>query len=303
MNLFSSHILLRVTLISSIFLYAETNDSKALVSYIQEHKKKSSTPLPATLKNRAKEINLLEEFLKNSTVSLEKIPAAIIDACKDFVFRDALFKLVELYKINLVSSDKIIQSIIKKLTEKDLYMYFSAKINFILSSTDAFSFVIKSASLEVKNMFLLELLLTTASEFSAVKDYQKTNEFKKNEAFIRTTITAGSKINDALNTLPTLGLSLKEQETFVNSLFAPRADFIEFLCNNGLDKNSKLPISSKSLTLTEFYENELKNITEKLSQIVSTDLKNAQEQCKKILAFIKPSPQETKLFVKEPTKR
>ncbi len=290
MKLFN--ILALTTLLFSICLYAETDESKAIVSYIQTHIKASATPLPDKLKNRANDINLLENFVKTSTLSLDKIPDEILKKCKDLVFRESLLALVQLLKIKIASDDKTIETIIQKFKEQDVYKYLSAKIDLMLSNNDAFNAAIKSASQEVKDFVLLELLLNTASQFGTTKDYQKTDAFKKNEAFIKLTIDAGAKINDVLNKLQGLGLSASEQETFINSLLAPHFDYIEFLIKNGLDKNLSLPAvgTQKKRSLVEFYEDQLKTATEKLEKVVSTELKNTQSESQKIIALLKPAP-------------
>ncbi len=281
-------------LLASFFysvLYAPTDTSKAMASYIGAHIKTATTPLPDTLKKKAADMTLLEDFLKGGVISLEKIPTALIEKCKDLDFREALLALVPILKIKIVSDDKTIETIIQKLNEKDLYTYLSAKIDLMLSNNDAFKVTIKAASQEVKDFVLLELLLNTASEFGTTKDYQKTQDFKKNEAFITLTTDAGAKIDSIVSKIQTLGLTAAQQEIFINALFAPHFDFIEFLIKNGMNKNLTLQITpQKKQTLAEFYDEQVTTATEKLKNVVSTDLNNTLQESQKILALLKPTP-------------
>lgn len=280
---------LLTNLLVCVSLFAETDDSKAIVSYIQEYSKTPSKPLPDKLKSKQNDIIFLKEFFNNSTLSLDKIPAEIIEKSKDLIFREAFIALARARKLKIVSDDKTITAIIQKFNEQDVYTYLLAKINFLLVNNEAFLATLKNASQEVKDFTLLELMLNTASQFDTTKDYRKTDGFINNKILIELAIKAGGKINGVINKIPELGLSATQQESFINSLFAPHFDYFEFLVKNGLDKNLFLPTlaDQKKRNLLELYESQLKTITQKLVTAVSSELKNTQSECQKIIALIK----------------
>jgi CHASE3 domain sensor protein len=52
-------------------------------------------------------------------------------------------------------------------------------------------------------------------------------------------------------------------------------------------------VGQKEQTLLEFYENQLKDITDKVKNIESTELEDAQKETQKIIDLLKPK--ETKV--------